>query len=475
MSFFARVKEALSGNRHVSTPSIMRFKQIDLDGTAKRLSLVDQAKANGAKEQPSSDSQEMDYVEQSIISEIEADLHRSFGEFIEQQKNYIDRAGSLAIENLIVEIGNTARSAVASYKARLQHGLNRLYTLRREVIDAERDSEEFRARHRLRRPARNLDNGMYKIGALVLLLAVEMFANGVVIGAGAEGGYLEGLIIALVIAVINVGWGVIAGRFFMPLIMHRNWGIKLIGVALMLGYAAGAVFINLMVAHFRAAVEISDAAQAAKIAWQTFAADFRKIEDMRSWLLFGIGMLCSLIAMLDALLMDDPYPGYGTKARHHRDAAELYTDEMKELLDELDTVKETAATAIEERLRDIAARRGEFDYLLAASQALQLNMSQHFDHIESSVNALLRLYRTENIKHRKTAAPARFDGHWTCPRPSLDNQCIPESIRTQIVAAIERATREVPERHADVISAYENALTEYRRIDQLTAKDLAVA
>src|SRR5258707_7900529 len=128
MSFFARVKEALSSNRHVSTPSIMRFKQIDLDGTAKRLSLVDQAKANGAKEQPSSDSQEMDYVEQSIISEIEADLHRSFGEFIDQQKNYIDRAGSLAIENLIVEIRSTARSAVASDKACCQHGRNRRCT-----------------------------------------------------------------------------------------------------------------------------------------------------------------------------------------------------------------------------------------------------------------------------------------------------------------------------------------------------------
>src|SRR5260221_277539 len=268
MNLIDLVREALGRNRHNNVRSIMQFKQIDIDGTAKRLALASGAKSNGSQDLPPSDSHTMDYAEQSIISEIEGDGHRSFSQFVEHQKTYIDRAGSLGIESLLVEIGNTTRSAVASFTNRLQDGLDRLYTLRRDVIDAQRDAEEFRARHGLRRPARNLDNMVYKIGVLVLLLAAEMLANGIVIGAGAEGGYLEGFVIALVIAFINVSFGVIAGRIFVPLIVHRHWGIKLVGVTLMLSYIAGATGLNPMVAHFRAAVEISDAAEAAKIAWR---------------------------------------------------------------------------------------------------------------------------------------------------------------------------------------------------------------
>ena len=59
------------------------------------------------------------------------------------------------------------------------------------------------------------------------------------------------------------------------------------------------------------------------------------LNDVNSWVFFGIGFIFSLVAMTDGLLFTDPYFGYGALERRCIEARNHYTDGKAELIDRL--------------------------------------------------------------------------------------------------------------------------------------------
>lgn len=459
---------ASRGNVAAST---LQFQSIDIDGTSKRLRLGARAKESCQRDLPASDSQSFDAVEQEIANEIEYEVKKDFDRYLENQKTYVDRAGSLAIQSLVIQIGTIATGAITDFAKCTHSGSNELYLLKKDLVETEQELERFRSRHRLERPARNLGPKALKYGFLALILLGESIANGLFLQKGSSLGLLGGIGEAMIIAFINVTIGIIAGSRAAPWVTHRNWLGKIAAVLTIVGLSAGAIAFNLFVAHYRIAMGV-DPFEAAHLAIDNFRADPTAISDAQSLMLFGIGLIFSLAAAADGWIMNDPYPGYGRVTLEHRDAADFYTEQKAELLAELEQIKQRAEEAMEECIRDINARQGEYDNILMKSQSLQAAMAQHFDHLISAANTLLRIYRGENLKCRKTPPPPRFDQSWTYQKPSLEKQTIPDRIREQIDAALKTAMEEVPRRRDDLHKAYLEAIATYRKIDDLTAEDL---
>ena len=94
---------------------------------------------------------------------------------------------------------------------------------------------------------------------------------------------------------------------------------KLFGFFALLCYLALLLVLNLSLAHYRevSAALISDAGREVLLRLKTAPL---ALVDFKSWLLFGLGVLCSLIAFADSFLIFDPYPGYGSagEAAHRR-------------------------------------------------------------------------------------------------------------------------------------------------------------
>jgi hypothetical protein len=305
----------------------------------------------------------------------------------------------------------------------------------------------------------------YKIGLLIFLLAIEAGLNGLFLQKGNVFGYVGGVSEALFIASLNIFFGATAGRFLLPSLTHRNWGVRMVAAVGTAAYVAVALAFNLAVAHYREAVA-TDPFDASVTAFHTLLSTPLAIEDLQSWGLSLIGFIFSLIAAYDGLRMDDPYPGYGHRMRQNLSSLEDYASLKDDLLGQLEDIKRSAEKTINEIVQKIESRQNEFGYIVRKSQALKAEMSQHFSHLQTAGNTLLRHYHDENRKHRSAPAPTRFDAPWTYQHPTLEDPMVrlPQSDPEE---ALKKALQDVPRERDRLHAAYREALAEYARVDEL--------
>ncbi len=449
-----------------------QFSQIDTDRMVKRLRIREEARAQGERGLPSSDSESLDEIEQTIINEIEAEAQTQYGRYLDNQKTYADRAGGLGIQTLVLQIGAVSGNAVTDFANRTRNGANTLYVSRKEIIETEADLKRFRQKHKLERPARNIGSTKLNVGFLLLILFGEALANGYFLAKGSEFGLFGGVSVAMLIAGLNIMIGVVTGRLLAPLITHRNWTLKLVGFLSILLFMTVTITLNLFVAHYRDAMGGIDPEAASRTAIVTFKTATFGIADAESWLMCALGLSFAIGAAIDGWLMNDPYPGYGRRAKAHRDAVEEYTALKGDLLSELEDIKKEAEETMGNTVRDIQVRPGEFENIITKSQSLQSQMTHYFDHIDTSVNTLLRVYRTENLKYRKDIPPPkRFDQAWSYSRPPLQDDFVSPRQRDLNAAAIQEALSEFPRHQQALNESYLKAMAEYRKIDEMANQD----
>lgn len=77
--------------------------------------LAERAKEQANRDLPASDSRSLDAVEQEIVNEICEEEKSQFDNYQENKKTYADRAGSLAIQGLLVQLGAAVDDAIANF------------------------------------------------------------------------------------------------------------------------------------------------------------------------------------------------------------------------------------------------------------------------------------------------------------------------------------------------------------------------
>ena len=444
--------------------SILEFQAIDTEGMIKKMRLKELAREQGVRNLPSSDSEVFDAVEQNIVNEIENEAKANFNAYLDHQKTYAERAGDTGIQSLLLRIGTTAGDAITDFERKTHIGTSDLYSRKRDVIESARELEKFRNRHGLERPPRDYGARTFKIGVLILILAVESLLNGVFLSKGSESGLVGGVFQALLIASINVFVGVAVGRLVFPWLVYRNLGVRFVagaGAAIYLMANAG---FNLAIAHYRNAVA-GDPFEASSVAYRSLLANPLGINDLQSWGLFIVGFLFSLIAAYDGFRMNDPYPGYGQRMKQNLEALDEYNALKDELLDDLHKIKKDAEEEMNDLVRSIQSRQSEHDFIVRKSQALKQSMLQHFTHLESAGNTLLSYYRDEDRLHRQTPVPPRFNNaRWTFEYPSVEMTVVVDTNQREL---LQRALKEVPRQREELHNGFRKAYAEYKRIDDL--------
>ena len=134
------------------------------------------------------------------------------------------------------------------------------------------------------------------------------------------------------------------------------------------------------------------------------------IADVKSWLFFGIGMLCSLVAFGDSFLIFDPYPGYGLLEKRRAGAYDAYIARKNDLIERLLAIRDEAIEILEEANRDLSVRRCEYDAILESRTRMMRLFEAHQSHLDRAANALLSIYREANKRSRNDAAAAAVRG-----------------------------------------------------------------
>ena len=457
---------------HVYLPTVSSFAQLDVIKVTDHLRPKERGAHQGKMELPPTSANSLDEVEEDIVSFVEKERINSLGALESQLHTFDERIATLDFDGRFAIVRSASAEAVSEFKVESMQGKDHLHALRRELLELEDEKKAFRAKHRLSRTASYATGAsrLLKWAFLFLLLVLEIVFNGLFLAKGNDLGIIGGVTEALAFAALNVIATALLGFFGIRWIFHRNFLAKLFGILSILVFFAFSIVLNLALAHYR---EVSGALMdsASLEIVKRISTNPLGIQDVKSWLFFGIGVLTSLLAVIDVISLDDKYPGYGKLSRRLEKARQSYIDEKNMLADQLRDIRSTATTTLEDVSRDLGIRRNEYEEILKQRPRLIGQYRRHCDHLEQLTNSLLAEYRSANTKNRTDSPPKHFAIHkYTIDTSQIEDSSHHLSRLAQTNEAIAAAQSDLKGQLAAIHQSYEAAAEEYFQLDNLVAE-----
>jgi hypothetical protein len=261
--------------------------------------------------------------------------------------------------------------------------------------------------------------------------------------------------------IVSFLWGLVPIR----LILQRGVLLKFAGLISLVAYFALALVLNLALAHLR---EIPPDLQidVDREALRRLLASPFGLTDIQSWLLFGIGFVFSIGAMVDGLLFFDPIIGYTGLERRWMAASKRFTDAKEHLIESLRDIRDDAADAMNTAARDLTVRRSAFEDLLTARGRLSQRFVEHQSQIERGCNTLLTAYREANRGARSTTAPSYFDQRYSMDRIAIDASGPGAEQREHLNRSIVEIQNLLKGQVEAIYQSFDKAVSSYREIDE---------
>jgi hypothetical protein len=468
----AKIFSGLQEAPHGFKPSLTIFQELNLDIAKRDLRIEERAEAQAEDNEPPLGSTAFDSVENEVIDLIESVKSRDRQTLADQLEIYADRLAALNFEGRLGDIGIAIQEAQAEFTRIIELGLDELHARRRSLLRREKDLEVFRDENNLKRSAHypSFQKWVFLIGIIVVLGLIETIGNTSFLAKGNELGILGAYTEAVIISGMNLVGAVIFASLCKN-IVHVSIQRKLIGYLSAVGYVITMLGLNILVAHYRDASGVF-LENGGMEALSRFKADPLGLVDIKSWILFGMGCLFSVISFWDTFYLDDLYPGYGKLSRALEDDREDYIAEkehhINELGDHLSDVVETLRTTKHELVR----WRQDHSLVLEYRGRIIEGFDEQLVHLERAGNILLTVYRETNRKARNGKGPKRFKEPWKMTPPHVDREIPATALDT---ATMDRMVSEAEGKLDVGISQlndeHNTGLQKFRNLDELVEDD----
>ncbi|MGX9144672.1 hypothetical protein [Mesorhizobium sp. 128a] len=463
-----KLRDSLRESNHDFRASTQLFTSLDPAKIDADLDVINRGKQRGEVNQPPKTAKNLDDVEHAVVERVEDEKKAAHHTLEDNLQLLGGRLAGLDFEEQFGLIRQTNAASVSDFKASVAVGLDELHGLRRALNDAEKEHAWFKEKHGLVRAAR-VQHGaahIFRLSLLLFLFLIETAMNGNFLAKGNEQGFFGGILEAAAFSFINIGAALLLAVFCARLVTHRSFFVKLVGIISILFYGGLAITINLALAHYReVSGSLADGAGAEVI--RNMLANPAGLTDIKSWLLFAIGLMFSLFAFIDGWFVLDPYPGYtGVENRLVR-RRDDYIDRKKELIEELQDVRDDHNEKVEEIVKQLGSRRREHRAIIDHRSRLLALFAQHQDQLERACNQLLSMYREANIQARTEPAPKHFGTPYKLERikPYVTGER--EWNEGDVGASIRQAQEELNEQVRLIGQECERGIEQYRDLDKL--------
>jgi hypothetical protein len=265
---------------------------------------------------------------------------------------------------------------------------------------------------------------------------------------------------------LNILASFLCGIALVRLVYRRNHFQKLLGVLSFAAYALFAAAVNLALAHLREVPPTFMGDPGQEVMHRMLTAPYMLI-DIKSWVLFSIGLVFSLIAMADGLMFFDPYIGYAGLERRWIEASKQFAQARSDLIERLRDIREDATAAMNAAASDLSKRRSEYDSILAGRGRLAQLFIQHQNQIEQACRALLEIYREANRGARSVPSPAYFAKPYAMERIIYAGGDPDPTAREHLRRTIAETQGLLKDQVAAIQAAFDKAVASYREIDVL--------
>jgi hypothetical protein len=349
-----------------------------------------------------------------------------------------------------------------------------LGALATEASARRHELERFKQDNRLERLA-NVRTKTAKVAIIAFALAligVEAILNMKFFAAGLTSGLLGGFVEAALAAAINVFISFAFGAFAIRYMHHVKVLPKTLGIASIVLVGCFICTIALGIAHYRDALT-NDADDAMRMALETFRALPLGLQEMHSWMLFLVSVSFGVMAVVDGYKLDDPYPGYGKKTYLANEALDAYNDEIEEMRDSLEHVKEQMLDRLERAASQAETSVAVYKSLIGDKERARNDLIHAVAGAESAMHALLQEFRNENNIARGDRSPPAYFNTWPVLRklvmPNFDTVLDHENLARQ-QELLNSFIAEVEDIRARIQTAYTQRFDAFQSLDrQFTA------
>lgn len=468
-----RLWETVRESNHDFRSTTDVFPIIEVEKVSRTLELVERGAESGSANQPPKAARALDDTEQRIVAKVEAEKKASYQILEDRFDHFSDRLKSLDFQGQFSLIRSANASSLSDFKAEAVRGEDELHILRDDMLVAENQLVKFKQKHNLERAAKITSPEMwaFKVSVIVFLVLIETFMNGNFLGEGSSQGLIGGIIEAFVFAVVNIGYALALGLACSKLLAHRSIVFKLGGYLTFAAYVVVAVGINLALAHYREIAEVSfEGAGTAVI--ERLRTNPAGLTDLKSWLLFGLGLLFSIVAFADACLMTDPYPGFASTEKQRNVKRTRYRSRKDHLIENLTDIRNDHNNKVNDIIRELSNRRQDFQATIAHRARVISLFNEHQNHLEQAANSLLTIYREANRKSRTNPEPKYFGTTYRMDRLNAVPHVHEEWNDQELAVEINKHQQELTEQVKRIGEAYSVAIDRYHQLDTIFPGDI---
>lgn len=438
------------------------FVVIDRERTAVNLKLDERAKQNGARNFPPADSTVRDDVEEEIVAEMLEHANRDKSNAANTHRLYNERLSELALLRELSTIAGASAQALGDFKATVINRDNRLALARDAIRESYRELADFKAEHRLNRPAHRGIGSAYAVSSVAIAWLVESALNTAFLRVNDDYGLIGGFVAAAVVAAVNVFLSAIVGRFWWPYLFHKSASRRLLALFGSAGWIGLLAVWNLLAGHFRDA-KASGVPNPESEALRLLMEQTWRFESIYSYGLLAAGIAFALLAATAAYKMKDPYPGYGDIYKRHEDRCDEYSNEIEYALEDLKATRDEAIGSAEDVRDELRRQFAERSQIIAARESHRHRFGERQEYLEGMGAYLLSRYRAANVKARTDGlTPQHFREGWSLGRADLppDHD---ESLDGQVAAAHQTLTESIK----TISAAFDEAIEKFEHLNKI--------
>lgn len=444
------------------------FPQLDLTNTQKRLRLVEEGVARGKNNLPGQLDDSLDLVENQIVTYIRSEVGLVEDKLSQQMRAYNDRQASLTITTRLNQLVASADDTVTQFLTCVRQGKDDLYQIKKDFVDINKEFARFKTASGLTRSPHYPRSKVLHWSVVMALVLIETTLNGTLLAVGNALGLVGGLSEALIIAVLNVTIGLLAGAICLRYLSHRNSLAKVVAVVAIAVWLSLSVAFNLTVAHYRAALGGDYPADASRIALEEVRKAPLGIQSVQGWLLFALGVGFNILAAFDGWKMDDPYPGYGPLARRRGEAQTDYILGKQNIEDELVRIKNESIGQLDTLSAEMEFKVEDYRNIDANRKSLVDSFTAHVAYLEQCCNQLLSVYRQANIGARTSPGPQHFSQTW-----SLDvKPVVPIPTRDQdMFERLQTSIHQITDTRQKILTGFTESMQAFHALEELDTQE----
>ena len=233
----------------------------------------------------------------------------------------------------------------------------------------------------------------------------------------------------------------------------------MLGAVSLLTWFLFALFFNLFVGHVRDGIEAFGLEEGLRQAIPAMRNSTFELDSAMSWFLFLLGLIFSLIALIDKYASDDPYPGYGKRSR----ALELFEENLRALRERANERQDEIKAEYIERgdnllklaAADLQNHKGTITFLRSR---IKNQFPEYCEYYEKTFKSLVDSYRETNRKLRQTNPPAYFSEalelHWNQYDGATELENLDKEFK-KVERAVDSLKKRWPQIRSDIMTSGE--------------------